>query len=105
MWVLSGVAVVGLGSFTYFGLSGKHQENDLKSHCAPGCQDSDVDAMYRSYLIADVSLGVSLAAASVAGYLLLSPSKTSPSMAQPRLPFDLRLGSSSASVSYQGSFR
>src|SRR5450432_873016 len=69
VWVLSGVAVVGLGSFGYFGLSGKHQENDLKSTCAPLCKDSDVDDMYRSYMIADVSLGVALVSASVAGYL------------------------------------
>ena len=60
------------GIVGYFGLSGKHQENDLKSRCAPTCKDSEVDDMYRSYLIADVSLGVSLAAASVAGYLLFS---------------------------------
>src|SRR5262249_34903159 len=45
VWVLSGVAVAGLGSFGYFGLTGKHQENDLKSTCAPRCNDSDVDAM------------------------------------------------------------
>jgi len=106
VWVLSGVAVVGLGSFGYFGLTGKHQENDMKSRCAPICKDSEVDDMYRSYLIADVSLGVSVAAASIAGYLLLSaPANAGSSTAQPKLPLDVRLGTKGASLSYEGSFR
>jgi hypothetical protein len=105
VWVLSGVAVVGLGSFGYFGLTGKHQENDLKSTCAPHCKDSEVDAMYRSYLVADVSLGVSLVAASVAGYLLFStPSGASSSTAKPIFPVDVRLGTAGASMTYQASF-
>jgi hypothetical protein len=104
-WVLSGVAVVGLGSFTYFGLHGKHQENDLKSRCAPLCKDSEVDGMYKSYLFADVSLGVTVVAASVAGYLFFSTSSSSSSAARPALPVDVRIGSKSAWFIYQGSFR
>jgi hypothetical protein len=103
VWVLSGVAVVGLGSFAYFGLSGKHQENDLKSRCAPLCKDSEVDDMYKKYLLADVSLGVSVVAASVAGYLLFSTPASS-SAAGPAMPLDVHLGTKSAFVSYQGSF-
>jgi hypothetical protein len=106
VWVLSGVAVVGLGSFAYFGLNGKHQENDLKSRCAPVCKDAEVDDMYRSYLIADVSLGVSVVAASVAGYLFFStPPSGSPSTAKAKFPFDFRVGAQGASVTYAGSFR
>lgn len=106
VWVLSGVAVVGLGSFGYFGLTGKHQEHDLTSRCAPFCKDSEVDDMYRSYLVADVSLGVSLVAASVAGYLLFrTPASSSASTAAPKLPVDLRLGTKSASVTFEGTFR
>jgi hypothetical protein len=105
VWVLSGAAVVGLGSFVYFGLDGKHKESDLKSRCAPMCKDSEVDAMYKSYLIADVSLGVSVVAASVAGYLLFSAPASSSSAARPNLPLDVRLGSKSAWFSYQGSFQ
>jgi len=105
VWVLSGVAVVGLGSFGYFGLTGKHQENDL-SRCKPFCKDSEVDAMYRNYLIADVSLGVSLVAASVAGYLLLSaPPGAATSAAQPKLPLELHWGTKSASLTFDGAFR
>jgi hypothetical protein len=105
VWVLSGVAVVGLGSFAYFGLDGKHKENDLKTRCAPLCKDTEVDPMYKSYLLADVSLGVSVVAASVAGYLFFSTAGSSSSAARPTLPLDVRLGSKSAWFSYQGSFQ
>lgn len=74
VWVLGGVAVVGLGGFVGFGLSGKSQEGDLDS-CKPSCRPSDVDSMRRSYLFADVSLGVAVVAAGVGGYLYFKDKK------------------------------
>lgn len=71
VWVLGGVALVGLGGFVAFGLSGKSQESDLDS-CKPDCQRDDVDAMRRSYLFADISLGVALVATGVGAYLYVS---------------------------------
>lgn len=74
VWVLGGVAVIGLGGFIGFGLAGKGQESDLDS-CKPDCKRDDVDAMRRSYLLADVSLGVALVAGGVGAYLYVSGSK------------------------------
>lgn len=74
VWVLGGVAVVGLAGFVGFGLSGKSQESDLDA-CKPSCKRDDVDAMRRSYLLADISLGVALAASGVGAYLYVSGNK------------------------------
>jgi hypothetical protein len=66
-WVLGGVGVVGLGAFTTFGLLGVSAKSDLDdSNCRPSCATSDVSAVRRDFIIADVSLAVgvvSLAAA------------------------------------------
>ncbi|MCA9596554.1 MAG: hypothetical protein KC776_24730 [Myxococcales bacterium] len=72
-YVLAGVAVVGLGSFTYFALDGQSKKNDLDD-CKPHCQQTDVDAMRRSFLIGDISLGVGALALGGSAYFFLSPS-------------------------------
>jgi hypothetical protein len=66
--VLGGVGLVGLGLFTYLGLSGKAQENDLKA-CKPFCEQSRVDAVEQRYLGANIGLGVGVVALGVATYL------------------------------------
>lgn len=69
-YVLGGVGVVGLGMFTYFGLHGRSIQNDLDGrNCKPRCPKDEADEMDRSYLIANVSLGVGLVALGTAGYL------------------------------------
>lgn len=70
-WVAGGVAVVALGSFTVFALTGKSKESDLASSCSPRCTDDEVSGPKTSYLIADVSLGVGIVAAAVAIYFAL----------------------------------
>jgi hypothetical protein len=71
-WVLVGVGAVGTASFGYFGVSGYRRENDLADSCSPHCAKSDVDGVHRSYLVADVSLGVGLVALAVGTVILLS---------------------------------
>jgi hypothetical protein len=67
-WVAGGVAVVGLIAFSAFALSGNSKESDLDA-CKPACDDRSVyDDMQRDYLIADVSLAVSVVAAGVGAY-------------------------------------
>ena len=68
-YVLAGVAAVGAGSFAFFALSGKSKEDDLA--CSPGCPDDRLDPITRDYLIADISLGVSVVA--LAGSLYFWP--------------------------------
>jgi hypothetical protein len=60
VYVLGGVGVAALGSFAFFAASGKQKENEMFDECAPGCPQEDADSMRTRYLIADVSLGVSL---------------------------------------------
>lgn len=70
-WVAGGVAVVALGSFAFFALSGKGTEDDLAGKCSPNCSDDQVGKVNRDYLIADVSLGVAAVATIVAVVLAL----------------------------------
>ena len=71
-YVAGGIAVLGLGSFGFFALSGKSAESDLASGCSPSCSDAELSPVKRDYLIADVSLGIGVVAA-VAAVLLVLP--------------------------------
>jgi hypothetical protein len=75
-YVLGGVAVVGLGTFAYFGLRGASEHGDAEESCAPECPRAKVDAIERHYGIADVGLGVGIAsaAAAVIVYFVSQPS-------------------------------
>lgn len=72
VYVLGGVGVVGLASFTYFGLKGKSDYDRLRDECSPTCEASESDSVKQSFLIADLSLGVGVASLAVATYILLS---------------------------------
>ncbi|HYQ03424.1 MAG TPA: hypothetical protein VER96_32340 [Polyangiaceae bacterium] len=58
-YVFGGVGLVALGAWGVYALDGRNKQNELE-RCAPHCQASDVDAMRKSYVIADVLLGVSI---------------------------------------------
>ncbi len=73
-YVLGGVAVVGAASFGYFALSG-HSDMGQLDRCKPYCVPDDVRRVRTKYLIADISLGVSVFALAGAGYWLLSAPK------------------------------
>ena len=67
--VLASVGAAALGSFGYFAWDGNRKERGMTDPggCAPvaggpGCFQEDVDAMRRSYLFADISLGVAVLA-------------------------------------------
>jgi hypothetical protein len=70
-YIAGGVAVVALGSFAVFALTGKSTEDDLAGKCSPNCTDDEVGSVNRDYLIADVSLGVAAVATIVAVVLAL----------------------------------
>lgn len=64
-WVLGGVGVVGLGLFATFGaigLSEKSDAEDPAAGCAPSCTDDEVSSIRGKFLVADISLGVGIAA-------------------------------------------
>jgi len=59
--VLSGVALAGVGTFAYFGLNGLSKRDDAK-RCSMDCGDL-IDRGKRDYIVADIGLGVAVAAA------------------------------------------
>jgi hypothetical protein len=64
--------LLALGSFTYFGLTGRAEVDRLRSECAPHCNQSDVDSAQRTLLVADASLGVGIVSLGIASWLLFS---------------------------------
>jgi hypothetical protein len=71
-YVLGGVGALALGTWGAFAWDGHRKQADLEA-CAPRCTDrSKVDAMRRSYLVADVLLGVSAVTLGTSAYLLIS---------------------------------
>jgi hypothetical protein len=75
-WVLGGVSALGGAGYVVFSRWGK-KDNDMLRQCAPACQQSSVDHVKQRYLVADVSLGVGIAALSgaILAYALNKPSK------------------------------
>jgi hypothetical protein len=63
--------VLGLGSFTFFGLTGK----DELASCSPDCTEDRIDAVKSRYLVADVSLLVAVISGVAATvFVLAAPS-------------------------------
>lgn len=61
-WVLGGVSVVAFGSFGFFGVSARSELDKLKKACSPSCTDKQTQTGRNDALVADVSLGVGVAA-------------------------------------------
>lgn len=76
-YVLGGVGVLGLGSFAYFGLTSKSDLQELRSTCAPYCEQGRLDDVKTKMLVADVSLGVGIVALGAAAILFLTHSSSS----------------------------
>lgn len=70
-FVASGVALASLAVFAGFGISGLERESDLRSECAPGCAQRDIDDVSDRYVVADVALVAAGLSAAVALGLLL----------------------------------
>lgn len=85
VFILGGVAAVGLVSFTGFAVSGKSTEG-----CAPSCSASQVTSLRRAYLLADVSLGVALVSAGAALYIALTSRGQAPPPKAPPVALDWR---------------
>jgi hypothetical protein len=76
--VLASVGVVALGSFAYFGLTSKSDLSNLRSECAPFCDQSRLDDVKSRMRIADVSLGVGIVALGVATVLFVTRGGSKP---------------------------
>ena len=63
-YVLGGVSLVGLAGFAYFWLGAVSEAKDSEPTCAArGCRESDLESPRDKALVADISLGVGVAAA------------------------------------------
>ena len=73
VWPLGGVGVAGIGTFAYFGLAGRAEENSLrgKSGCAPFCTPAQLEPVQTKFLVANVSLGVGVVALAAAAVVAL----------------------------------
>jgi len=69
--VVGGLGVLALGSFAFFGLTGRSDVDDLQS-CKPNCRQDDVDSARTKLIVADISLGVGVVALGVATYLFVT---------------------------------
>ena len=77
--VLGAVGALALASFGFFAVRSHSAKSDLES-CKGHCPEDDVDAVRRDQLIADVSLGVGIAAIGIAAYLHFGKSDDSVSI-------------------------
>ena len=77
VYVFGSVGLVAAGSFTYFAIDGHNREKTLHE-CAPGCDPANVNQMHRSYVAADVSLGVAIVSLGLGAYFLLRPPAAPP---------------------------
>jgi hypothetical protein len=71
-YALAGVGALGTIGFIGFGLSTSALESELRDSCSPTCTDSQVESVQKRAIMADVSLGVGIAALAVAGTLYLT---------------------------------
>lgn len=65
-FVLTGVSVLAVGSFTYFGLTAKSDLQGLRADCAPFCDQAKLDDVKSRMLVGDISLGVGIVALGLA---------------------------------------
>jgi hypothetical protein len=61
-WVLGGISLVGFGGFALFGLSARSEFDKLKEACSPSCTDEQMQTGRTNALVADISLGLGVAA-------------------------------------------
>jgi hypothetical protein len=88
-YALASVGVVALGGFTYFGIKGTSEADELAAGCGAtkSCSESQVDPVRKHLLIADVSLGVSLLSLGAATWVLAARHP-----AKPKKPAALQVG-------------
>jgi hypothetical protein len=104
-WALIGVGAVGLGLFTFFGLKGKGEIDDLRNTCGKtsSCPQSAVDDAKGKLIVADVSGALGLVAAGVGVYLLVTQ-KPAPAAVKAGTSFDVQALPGGASAGLTGRF-
>jgi len=88
--VVGAIGVVAIGSFAFFGITGKSDVSDLRDTCAPNCQQSQVDSARSKLIVADISLGVGVVALGVATWMVISNAKAPAQVTTGLHHFDVR---------------
>jgi hypothetical protein len=102
--VFGAIALAAFGTEAYFGLTGMSDRGALMaSPCAQSatCSPSSVDSIRTKFTVADISLGVGLASAALATYLVLTSSggeATDPATRSARVDFTPLPGGGAASL-------
>jgi hypothetical protein len=78
-WVFAGIGAVALGSFAFFGATGLSKRHDLDG-CNPYCSQGNIDDARRRFLVADISLAISVVSFGIATYGFLSASTAAPTV-------------------------
>jgi hypothetical protein len=82
VWILGGIGVAGLATGAILGVKGQLDRRELRSRCAPTCDQSEVDSIEREWMIGGIAAGVGAAALGVAvGIALTSDSDPTHGMA------------------------
>ncbi|MFT3769126.1 MAG: hypothetical protein QM820_27105 [Minicystis sp.] len=97
--VLGGVAVAGGVTFAALALSARSDVDHLRQTCVPHCPSSDVNAVRRKLIVADVSVGVGVVALAAATWLFFSRPP-----ARVATGFDVRVTQGAAWASYEHTF-
>ncbi len=73
-FVLAGVGLLGIASFSYFAIKGRSEAADLEGTCGrdKSCSEGQVAPIRRELLVADISLGVAVVSLGTAAYLFLT---------------------------------
>lgn len=97
VYVTAALAAAGGVGFAYFGLRGNDRYDELQGQCAPRCNDDDLSPVRRDWLLADISLGVSLVSLGAMTWLLLSDGGE-------QAPAELELSPGAAALRYRARF-
>jgi hypothetical protein len=83
VYALGGLGLVSLGFSTGFGISAWSQKGSLDD-CKGSCASRDVDTMRRTFLVADITLGVGVVALAAAAVIHLTRGETRAASPEPR---------------------
>jgi hypothetical protein len=102
-FVFGGIGAVALGSFAYFGLTGRHDAAELADGCGRNktCSEAQVAPIRTKLLIADVSLGAGLVSLGAAAYLFFTRSDSRPHSS---VSADVTIGRDGSRVSVRTAF-
>lgn len=105
-YILGGIGIAGMAGFTYFGIKGTLEAGDLGDTCGKTktCSESQVAAVKRQLVVADVSLAIGLVSLGSALYIYFTDKAGADKPAQHTFKPELAVGPGLARFGLSGSF-